>query len=474
MKHSSNILFATLLVSALWPAHITAQQLAGGRVAVKSTSVERDGSNVHVALGMELANDDLSAGDGIILTPMLASNADTARMPAVEILGRNRYIYYQRNQKTATTLPAVVTRGKKGATIDYTASVPYESWMDNASLIVAEGACGCDQTLLSSNAFSPLGEVNLGTNPTYAFAYVQPKSEQIKRRAESGSAHLSFEVAKHDIRPDFGSNASELRRIRESIDLVRNDSDVTITGITLHGYASPDGSYSFNEQLAANRTQALRSYLEGYYDGIDKSLFTTQSTAEDWDSVRRHIAASEWADRDAMLEIIDGDRTPDEKDHLLANNFPGTYSTLYNNVYPSVRRTDYSISYTVRDFNIEEAREILKTRPQKLSLQEMYAVANSYETGSDDFNYVFDVAVRMFPSDATANLNAANAALQRGDTVGAEQFLVKAGDSPEAQNARGVLAAMKGDYATARSLFQSAKAEGLAAAQENYEQISGK
>ena len=88
----------------------------------------------------------------------------------------------------------------------------------------------------------------------------------------------------------------------------------------------------------------------------------------------------------------------------------------------ALRRTDYTLEYDVKAFNLEEARRVINTRPQKLSLQEMYMVANSYPKGSEEYNNVFDTAVKMFPEDKLANLNAALAAIDRGDKVSAEKY----------------------------------------------------
>lgn len=99
--------------------------------------------------------------------------------------------------------------------------------------------------------------------------------------------------------------------------------------------------------------------------------------------------------------------------------------------------------YTVRPFSIEEAKEILKTKPQQLSLQEMFLVAQTYEPGSPEFNEVFDIAVRLFPDDETANLNAACTDLQKGDLTSAEKHLAKAGNSKEAERVRDVFKQIK-------------------------------
>lgn len=308
--------------------------------------------------------------------------------------------------------------------------------------------------------------------PQLGYAYVKPEAEYVKSRSAKGSARLGFAVNKSVIRPEFGSNSLELGKIRESIDRVECDSDITITKIILHGYASPEGKYSNNDRLAANRTRALEEYLEKAYPQIDKTLFETAHTAEDWDSVRKFIAASEWTQREAMLKVVDGDLLPDAKDARLKADFPEQYAYIYNKVYPAVRRTDYVINYEVRNFTIEEASRIIREQPQKLSLNEMYLVANCYEEGTPDYCDVFDVAVRMFPSDETANTNAANAALQRGDKMSAERYLLRAGSSPEATNARGILAYRNGDRESAMRLFQSAADEGLQVAMDNLEEMN--
>jgi hypothetical protein len=136
------------------------------------------------------------------------------------------------------------------------------------------------------------------------------------------------------------------------------------------------------------------------------------------------------------------------------------YAFLPQNVYPGLRHSDYRIEYLIRDFtDINEIKELVRTHPQKLSLQEFYLAAQEYEAGSDDFNYVFETAVRMYPQDEVANLNAAVSALNRGDLVGAEAYLPKAGNSPEAQYARALLPALKGNYSEALPLLRAVSAQ---------------
>lgn len=68
---------------------------------------------------------------------------------------------------------------------------------------------------------------------------------------------------------------------------------------------------------------------------------------------------------------------------------------------------------------------------------------------------MFEVAVRLYPDDPVANLNAAFTAMRFGDLGNAGRYLAKAGDSTSAVYARGIFAAMQGDYEAARRNLES-------------------
>ena len=124
------------------------------------------------------------------------------------------------------------------------------------------------------------------------------------------------------------------------------------------------------------------------------------------------------------------------------------------------------MEYHVKNFNVEEAKEIMKVRPQNLSLNEMYLVANTYSNGSREFINVFETAVKLFPEDDVAKLNAAMAG----------QFLdqVKYRELPEYANAAGVLALLRGDYDVAERFLQAASDAGLEVAGKNLKELGKK
>ena len=473
LKH----IFLTCLVGAASCNTAIAQTIASGAVTIDSVQTSVENERVDVAFKLNLNNLKLKAEQQLILTPMLATDSDTTALQPIIINGRSQQIRMMRASKRAKKYtegkePIVVLR-KNGTeqSINYSQTIirkqPLES--DVLQLFAAQDLCGCgdiqdqDRTLLANidnlDAWMP------------AITFVKPAAEARKQRAEKGEAYLSFRVNKTDIVVDLFDNTRELAKITKTIDLVRDDKNVEITGINIHGFASPDGPYANNERLARERAASLKNYVSHLYT-IDNKLFSSNSTPEDWDGFRHKVQQSQLANKEEILKISKSNLAPDDKDKRIRQLYPQDYAVIMSDIYPRLRHSDYTVSYTVRPFSVEEAKQILRTRPQQLSLQEMFLVAQTMEEGSAEFNEVFDIAVRMFPDDPTANLNAACADLQRRDIASAEKHLQKAGNSAEALNARGALAVMKKDYALARQLFADAAAAGSADAKANANRIA--
>ncbi|MBR1688125.1 MAG: DUF3575 domain-containing protein [Prevotella sp.] len=291
--------------------------------------------------------------------------------------------------------------------------------------------------------------------PQFRLSFFAPAVEQVKTRQYSGQAFLDFEVNKTVIRRDFRRNQQELDKVIETINVVRTDHNATISHIGIHGFASPDGPYDNNVRLAEGRAQAFKEYIHSLIL-LSDTLFSVQSTPEDWDGLRQKVLASQLPHRQQIVDIANSTLAPDAKDARIRQLYPDDYQVISRDIYPTLRHSDYTVSYIVRPFTPVEARELIKTKPQQLSLNEMFLVAQTYEPGSQEYNDVFETAVRMYPDDATANLNAAIIALQKDDLNAAERYLQKGGESPEALNARGVLAAKRGDKSAAAALFEQA------------------
>lgn len=125
-----------------------------------------------------------------------------------------------------------------------------------------------------------------------------------------------------------------------------------------------------------------------------------------------------------------------------------------------------------RNSDVGQGRIIIRENPKFLSLSEMYQVAISYPKGSKDFVDVFDIAVRMYPNDEVANLNAAAVALSQKDLNAALKYMEKADHTTaEFLNNTGVYNFLNGDIQRAVAAFEQAARLGNEAALSNFRQL---
>lgn len=438
---------------------------------VDNLKMKRNGEYLAVNMNVDFSSLDVSSNRAILFTPILVNGKDSAELATVSFYGRRRYYYYERNDKSilARDDERSFRASEKPDSIVYHTVLPYEPWMNGAHLVLQRNDYGCCNKVIEEQQ-SSLGVFNEKIfSPKYR--YLRPATEAVKSRSLSGSAYIDFVVNKIDINPTYRNNKVELAKIEGTIDSVKNDEDITITAITIKGFASPEGTYKNNERLADGRTEALKRYVENLYN-FEKDFISTSYEPEDWASLRAYVEASDLANKEGILQIIDSSREPDNKEWVLKSTYPEDYNQLYKVCYPGLRRSDYKVDYTIRLYKeLEDIKRIFAESPQKLSLEEFYILAAEYENDSRELNDIFETAVRMYPKDAVANLNAAISEMQNNDFKSAEPHLLKAGDSPEAVYARGIYAAHTKDYDKALELLNKAKELGIDEADDAIAQV---
>lgn len=450
-------------------------------INIENQAVVKQHDQLSVSFDISLDALQVKRNNMLVLTPVLKSNEnslDNIALPPVVVAGKKRNKILHRKEVLGEQLPladepvAVVARKNNSEqSVHYNVTVPYRQWMQDASLSLVHEISGC------ADCISLEGEELLVNNilpapyqPVYRLTYVMPEVE-VKTRSDRHTATFNFVVDRWELLRDYKGNAPKFNEVDRIVSDIRNNPDFEITEFAINGYASPEASVPHNRMLAQNRANAFADYLVSKF-GIDRNRFTVTGHGEDWDGLRKAVAASSLADRQAVLDIIDNVSNPDARDAELMKLSGGeTYRTLLNNYYPPLRRTEYVVAYNVRAFDVEEAREIIKTNPRLLSLNEIYLVAESYPVDSDEFSEVFDIAVRLYPDSEIAILNSAAADIEGGNMDAAINRMLKIGDNPKVWNNLGVAYARKGDLEKAKEYFTKAASEGDDDARVNLEEL---
>ena len=465
MKHLYT--YSILVMGLAYAPMLSAQNtLIGKNVKIDNLATSHAGNKMIVSMDMVLDGLDVTSNRSIVFTPFLQSHdsADTTKFTPIMVNGRKQHIMYERGNRNKK-YPKLVEVKRTGTqqTVKYVDAVPYEKWMNSYKLNVAEDLCGCGN-ILEENTSTLL--TRNGKAPLAPFITLKPNAELRKERHLEGKAYLDFPVNKTTIYPQYRKNPSELAKIVETINVVKTDKDVQIDEISIHGYASPEGKLANNQRLAEGRAQALKDYVKNSLKLTSGQMDKVQATAEDWDALRKAVADSKYTDVKGMLAIIDANQDLDAKEANLKKSYPGEYKDLLQNVYPGLRHSDYAVKYTVRPFNLEESKQVYKTKPGNLSAEEMFTLAKDAGLDTKEGHDILLTAAKLNPTNTTANLNAAQAALHDGDINTAAELAEKAGDSAEANYTQGAIKMAQGNYEAALALMQKANDGGVKEATE--------
>lgn len=446
-----------------------------GEIIYRDAVAERLNDFLTIRFQIDISYIELSSQRVIQLTPILR-NGDLGenRFDPIYITGKTREKVISRkgyDLMANQSAGYVIRKNNKEQVIPVTLTVPFADWMYNSDLYFDEKINGCAECELGENRYLIVNQiVPEKFVPSYQLQYVTPEVEEIKERSDTYTAHLNFRVGKSDVVRDFENNSTVLDSVDLIVREIRNDKNLNVRKMSVTGYASPEGNHNGNLILSKERSQSFVRYLIQAHD-IDASLIKTDWKGEDWERLRKDVANSTLPDKDMVIRIIDNyPNINQRKQQLHTLNGGTTYRILLNDYYPPLRRIDYVFDYIARSFDVEEAKEVIKTKPQHLSLNEMYHVAQTYEKGSKEFDEIFDIAVRLFPENEDANLNAAVQEINMGATDRAIRRLKKI-ERPEAWNNLGVAYVNKEEYNLALECFTKASDAGNKVAKANQEQL---
>ena len=240
-----------------------------------------------------------------------------------------------------------------------------------------------------------------------------------------------------------------------------------IEEINIASYASPEGAYDFNQNLAGKREDATVSYFEGQLKKDKITEFgelTKQFTAEDWEGFQELVAASNIQDKDLILSVLSNVKDPEVREQEI-RNLSAVFETLADEILPQLRRSHITASINVIGKSDEELATLAQSNPSELSVDELLYAA----TLTDDNNkkaQIYEQVTRLYPNDYRGYNNLGKTQYINKDYTSAIANLNKAAslapNSTEVAMNQGLVSLINKDYAAAnRSFGNAAGLEGL-------------
>lgn len=387
------------------------------RIRIESKSVERHGDSVVVKMELDISAIDMKTQHSLNVVPALVSMDGKHEQPlqGVIINGRVRNKAMARaealgNAVNVTGGPKYVGKGKKAGRVHYEDTVPFSRWMVNSDLYMRGFVTGCaacnkwDESL-------PAGQVLVYEEPSFeAAGKMSPKEEVVKRRADNFTARLQFKLNSYEILPDYKGNEIELARIQSAFSSTKSDENLTITGIYVEGFASPEGTASHNMALSKSRAESLTRYLQKTNKDLPSDIWHVSWHGEDWDAFVDNLESdSRYADNGKLMEVIDKYcDDPDKCEQMIIQVLSREdYDRLLLDVSAPLRRNEFRIEYNVSSLDIVQVKELMHSKPKQLSVAEIQRAADSYGEGTEAYRDALEIAVKTYPDNIEARYNLA-------------------------------------------------------------------
>ncbi len=274
------------------------------------------------------------------------------------------------------------------------------------------------------------------------------------------AADIMFLINQANIRANQ-LNTDAMAELRKEIVNANAAANREIKELNIQSYASPDGSYDFNEKLAEKREANTNDYLTKQLKKDKITEFgelTKQFTAEDWAGFQELVSKSNIQDKDLILSVLSMYKDPEQREREI-RNLSSVFEQLADQILPQLRYSRITASIDVIGKSDEELSRLAASNPGELTVDELlYAATLTNDPAAK--TKIYDAAVRQYPNDYRTWNDLGMMQYTNGDYTAAKASFQKAASvNPKAGEPKmnlGLVELLNKNYDRANQLFGSA------------------
>ena len=272
-------------------------------------------------------------------------------------------------------------------------------------------------------------------------------------------ANIKFLIQQATLRKSELKNNSvqEFVKMLEKINADREG--LNLDNVEVSAYASPDGGFSINDKLAAERQKVSEQYVNDELKKIKLDAnVDAKYTAQDWEGFQELVKASDIQDKDVILRVLSMYKDPEEREQQI-KNISSAFRELADGILPQLRRARLTINYETVGRSDDQILKQINDDATKLSVEELlYGAALKEDLNEKE--KIYEQTTKIYQNDPRAYNNLATIQYARGNYDAARKYIQKAqslsANLPEAQANLGMLALKAGDVKTAEQYIAAA------------------
>ena len=272
-------------------------------------------------------------------------------------------------------------------------------------------------------------------------------------------ANIKFLIQQATLRKSELKNNSVQEFVKMLQKINADREGLNLDNVEVSAYASPDGGFSINDKLAAERQKVSEKYVSDELKKIKLDAnVDAKYTAQDWEGFQELVKASDIQDKDVILRVLSMYKDPEEREQQI-KNISSAFRELADGILPELRRARLTINYETVGRSDDQILMQINDDATKLSVEELlYGAALKEDLNEKE--KIYDLTTKIYQNDPRAYNNLATIQYARGNYDAARQYIQKAqslsSDLPEAQANLGMLALKAGDLKTAEQYIAAA------------------
>jgi len=279
-------------------------------------------------------------------------------------------------------------------------------------------------------------------------------------------ADIHYIINRYDVR-NSELKRDDIKGMKDFIAMANTNERVTMKGIEISAYASPDGELDLNTRLSGNRKGSATRYLKRDLKRAkidvpaEDDFFKFLTTPEDWDGFKRLMEESDIQDKDLILRVLSMYSDPVVREKEI-KNISEAFEEIKEDILPQLRRSVFTVNVEKVGWSDDEIKHWVTDNMDTLELEELLYAASLFEDNETKLA-LYGKAWEKHPKCIRAANNVGVVKLDMGDADGAKEAFEAARaikDHNIVKNNLGVIALREGDVETANNLFTSAMGAG--------------
>lgn len=386
----TTLTLAGLVVVSCSPLNKMKKRAGDMKYNVTPEVLEEKGDVVDVKIDVTIPPKFFNKNVTIVATPVLKYQGGEKAFEAKSLQGENV-------QGNNTVVPY-----ETGKTISYTGQLPYEDAMRISELVVkVQAAKGA-----KSVNFDPVkiadGIVATATLVSNEPAVVLGKDAFQRITPEQNESAIYYLINSAQVRNNQ-VKSEEIKAMEKFLKEAKADENMKLKDVQIQSYASPDGSFNWNDKLANKRESSSTDFLKKNMkknkveEYKDLDFFKKYVVAEDWEGFKKAMEASSIRDKELILRVLAMHTDPEVREREI-KNIASAYSTIADQILPKLRRSKFVVNAERIGKSDEQIQELAKSNPSELNVEELLYAATLFENNADKLA-VYETAMSQYPND---------------------------------------------------------------------------